>query len=292
MGADAADLLTRLRDELLAGRPAALVSVTAWRGSVPRKDYPRALFLADGQQLGTVGGGCVDGAARVLALRVLAEGGRLAETLELDGEDAEDASLVCGGALGLEAERLAPGAAALARVEALLADPALRPPVLYLLGGGHVGLALARFADALGWRVFVHDDRPEFVDAQRFPFAAARLGGPLASLSAWPPPTAADAIAIATRGHHLDLAALRWAIAQPAGYLGLLGSARKRALLERRLSEEGVSAAACARLHCPIGLAIGAESPEEIALAAAAELTAFRRGALPLAAASIAERKE
>jgi len=284
MGADSADLLARLQGELLAGRPAALVSVSAWRGSVPRKDFPRALFLAGGEQLGTVGGGCVDGAARELALRVLAEGGRAVESGGLDSEEAEDASLICGGVIELRAECFAPGAAALAQVEALLADPALRAPALYLLGGGHVGLALGRFAAALGGRVHVHDDRPVFAGAERFPFAASRLTGPLVALGEWPPPTAADAIAIATRGHHLDLAALRWAIAQPAGYLGLLGSARKRALLERRLAEEGAPAAAFARLHCPIGLPIGAETPEEIALAAAAELTAFRRGAaLPAA---------
>lgn len=289
MGADSADLLARLQGELLAGRPAALVSVSAWRGSVPRKDFPRALFLADGRQLGTVGGGCVDGAARELALRVLAEGGRIVETHELDSEDAETASLVCGGALELTAERFAPGAAALAQVETLLADPALRAPALYLLGGGHVGLALGRFADALGWRVLVHDDRPEFASAERFPFAAARLTGSLAALGDWPPPTAADAIAIATRGHHLDLAALRWAVRQPAGYIGLLGSARKRALLERTLAEEGAPASAFARLHSPIGLPIGAETPAEIALAAAAELTAFRRGALRPAAIELEE---
>ncbi len=283
-------LLEALRGELAAGRPAVLVSVMAWRGSVPRKDSPRALFLADGRQLGTVGGGCVDGAARALALRALTQGGRVADSIELDGEDADAAGLVCGGALEFEAERFDAGAAALARVEALLADPASRAPRLYLLGGGHVGLAIARFADATGWRVRVHDDRPEYADAERFPFAEARLTGPLAAVAAWPPPAASDAVVIATRGHHLDLAALRWAVRQEAGYLGLLGSARKRALLEATLRREGAPAAALARLSSPIGLAIGALSAEEIALAAVAELVAYRRGAL--AAPTIAAERE
>jgi xanthine dehydrogenase accessory factor len=284
-------LLLILQDELRAGRSAVLVSVLAFRGSVPRKDHPRALFLADGRQLGTVGGGCVDGAARALALRALSEGGRLHDALELDSEDADASGLVCGGALEFEAERLEPGAAGGARVAALLADPSLRAPRLYLLGGGHVGLAIARFADAAGWRVRVHDDRPEYAAEARFPFAEVRLTGPLAALAGWPPPALADAVVIATRGHHLDLAALRWAVTQPAGYLGLLGSARKRALLEATLRQEGAPAAALARLHCPIGLAIGALSAEEIALAAVAELIAYRRGALAPAGAT-AERKE
>ena len=284
-------LLEHLRGELVAGRPAVLVSVIAFRGSVPRKDSPRALFLSDGRQLGTVGGGCVDGAARSLALRALAAGGRLADTLELDGEDADRSGFVCGGMLEFEAERFDPGAAAVARVEALLADPALRAPRLYLFGGGHVGLAIARFADATGWRVRVHDDRPEYADAERFPFAEARLTGPLTAVAAGPPPAPADAVVVATRGHHLDLAALRWAVQQEAGYLGLLGSARKRALLEATLRQEGVPAAAFARLACPIGLAIGALSAEEIALAAVAELVAYRRGALAVPP-TLAERKE
>lgn len=284
-------ILEHLRAELRAGRAAVLVSVLAFRGSVPRKDHPRALFLADGAQLGTVGGGCVDGAARALALRAFAQGGSLTETMELDSEDADQCGLVCGGALEFAAERCDPGPAGEARVAALLADPALRAPRLYLLGGGHVGLAIARFADAAGWRVRVHDDRPEYASAERFPFAEARLTGPLAALASWPPPAPSDAVVIATRGHHLDLAALRWAVAQPAGYLGLLGSARKRALLEATLREEGADGAALARLHCPIGLGIGALSAEEIALAAVAELVAHRRGAL-IAPTAAAERKE
>ena len=120
-----AAILERLRDELAGGRVAALVSVTGWRGSVPRKDHPRALFLADGTQVGTVGGGCVDGAARELALRVLATHERLRHTVELDGEDADAAGLVCGGVLELEAVRFAPGRVDAERVDALLAgDPA------------------------------------------------------------------------------------------------------------------------------------------------------------------------
>lgn len=274
-------LLERLRDELLSGRSAVLVSVTGFRGSVPRKDHPRQLFFAAGGSAGTVGGGCVDGFALELARRAFAGEQRLTERYHLDGEDAESSGLLCGGRIDLAAERFDPGEEALAGVAALLADPALLPPRLYIFGGGHVGLSAARFADAVGFRVHVHDDRESFVSETRFPFAASRLSGPVAAAEAWPALAAADAILVATRGHSKDLEALRWAARQEAGYLGLLGSARKRELLRTALIEEGVDAASLSRrLRCPVGLAIGALSAEEIALAAVAELVAYRRGVL------------
>lgn len=273
-------ILTRLRDELLAGRPVVLVSVVAFRGSVPRKDHPRQLHTESGETVGTVGGGCADGFAITLARRAFASDGPLRETHHLDGEEAEQSGLLCGGSLELEAERFEPGEESLSRVEMLLADPSQRAPRLFLFGGGHVGLAAGRFADAVGFRVLVHDDRPEYVSESRFPFALHRDSGPMGAVDSWPAPEAEDAILIATRGHRLDLEALRWAAGRETGYLGLLGSVRKRGMLVAALADEGVDRAELERrLRCPVGLAIGAVSAEEIALAAAAELVAYRRGA-------------
>jgi len=273
-------ILTRLRDELLAGRSAVLVSVIAFQGSVPRKDHPRQLHMEGGECLGTVGGGCVDGFALTMARRAFASDSPLRETHHLDGEDAEESGLLCGGSLELEAERFEPGERDLARIDALLADPGLRPPRLYLFGGGHVGLAAARFADAVGFGVLVHDDRADYASDSRFPFAVARDFGPVEVANRWPAPEAGDAILVATRGHRFDLEALRWAVSRKAGYLGLLGSVRKRAMLVDALVREGAEPEKLeGRLHCPVGLAIGAVSAEEIALAAAAELVAYRRGA-------------
>jgi xanthine dehydrogenase accessory factor len=275
------EILNRLREELEEGRSAVLVSVTAFQGSVPRKDHPRQLFLSDGGRQGTVGGGCVDGFAQTLARRVFAEGGRLVETYRLDGDDAEAAGLLCGGSLELEVELHEPGPAALERVREMLADPGLRPPRLTVFGGGHVGLSVARFAHAVGFTVQVHDDRDSFVSEQRFPFASRRLSGPVATADAFPPSEVADAVLVATRGHRQDLEALRWAARSEAGYLGLLGSVRKRSLLLETLAAEGHDPVRlAARLRCPVGLAIGALTAEEIGLAAAAELVAYRRGAL------------
>ncbi len=274
------EILSRLWEELEEGRAAVLVSVTAFQGSVPRKDHPRQLFLADGGRQGTVGGGCVDGFAQTLARRVFAEGGRLVEIYRLDGDDADAAGLLCGGSLELEAELYEPGPPAQDRLREMLEDPRLRSPRLTVFGGGHVGLAVARFAHAVGFPVQVHDDRASFVAEERFPFARQRLSGPIAAAKAFGSPEVPDAIIIATRGHQHDLEALRWAAHTEAGYLGLLGSVRKRALLLKTLAAEGIDPERVeARLRCPVGLPIGALTDEEIGLAAVAELVAYRRNA-------------
>ncbi len=272
------DIIAELQAELSAGRRAVLVSVLAFHGSVPRKDFPRALFKEDGTQRGTVGGGCVDGLARQLAGRALASGEPVSEVQQLDGEDAESAGLICGGCLELEAEPFAPGPVADSKIAVLREDPSLRAPRLVVFGGGHVGLASGRFADAVGWRVIVHDDRASFVSAERFPFAEQRLSGEVETVELAEVLDSTDAILIATRGHHKDFAALSWAVNTKAGYLGLLGSKRKRGLLLDQLKENGLLFPDIeTRLHSPVGLSIGALSAEEIALATVAELVAFRR---------------
>jgi len=274
-------VLELLQAELEAGRTAVLVALVAFQGSVPRKDHPLALFTGDGRQHGTVGGGCLDGLARELARKTMEHGGTRRAARDLAGEEAEDSGLLCGGQVELEAERFDPGEEALARVGRRLADPALRPPRLLVFGGGHVGLATARFAHAVGFVVSVLDDREAYANPERFPFAERCLAGPVERADEVPALTAADAILVATRGHAHDLEAMDWASRTGAGYIGLLGSARKRgkildALHARDAPVENLER----RLHSPVGLAIGALTAEEIALASVAQLVAFRRGAL------------
>ena len=124
----------------------------------------------------------------------------------------------------------------------------------------------------------VVDDRPEFADPSRFPpevsVHAASGDAALAALSL----DAGDAVVIATRGHRHDAVILERVATSPAGYVGLLGSRRKQAVITRALGQAGVPAAALQRVHVPVGVAIGAVTPEEIAVSIAAELIAWRRG--------------
>lgn len=125
-------VLQRLLDEIEEGGEAVLVSVTSFRGSVPRKDHPRMLFLSDGTQAGTIGGGCVDGFARTLALKAFRSGGLIRDSLDLDGESADETALLCGGRLDCEAERFGPAGAE--RVRELLADREGMSPRLLIFG--------------------------------------------------------------------------------------------------------------------------------------------------------------
>jgi len=150
-------------------------------------------------------------------------------------------------------------------------------PRVIVFGAGHVGAGIARAAAAAGFRVVVVDDRAEFAAAGRFPAEVTTAVSTPDDAIARFAPGAGDAVVIATRGHREDARILDRLAASPAGYVGLLGSRRKRAVLTAALTAAGVPAAALARVRVPVGLAIGAVTPEEIAVSVVAELIAWRR---------------
>jgi len=149
-------------------------------------------------------------------------------------------------------------------------------PRVLVFGAGHVGAAIARAAAAAGFRVTVVDDRPEFADPARFPgiaVHAARAEPVLAEFQ----PGARDAVVVATRGHRNDAEILDRVARLRVGYVGLLGSVRKRAVILKALGAAGAPADALAAVRVPVGIDIGAVTPEEIAVSVAAELIAWRR---------------
>lgn len=155
-------------------------------------------------------------------------------------------------------------------------EPLVPSEVLYLFGAGHISTFVAPLASMVGFAVVVIDDREEFANRDRFPSAEEIL-----VLS---PQEAVNRIrldsgsyvAVITRGHIHDAAVLRGVIKGQAAYIGMIGSRRKRAVVYRALTEEGVPMEALERVHCPIGLDIGAETPEEIAVSIVAELVQVR----------------
>jgi len=156
-------------------------------------------------------------------------------------------------------------------------EPLTRPITVFVFGGGHIAVHLVPLCDRLGFRTVVMDDRADFVSRERFPQASELLA----------PASLADApvglslgddsfVVIATRGHGGDQAILRQALRRRPGYIGMIGSRRKRQLIFDQLASEGFSAEDLAQVACPIGLPIGAETPEEIAVSIAAQLIAAR----------------
>lgn len=177
---------------------------------------------------------------------------------------------------GLPAEEAGP-AAELSAGRGFLIERLLLPPRVLVFGAGHVGRAIALAADAAGFRVVVVDDRPEFADPARFSDRVAVCAAPVLEAVARFPIDAGDAIVIATRGHRHDAVILERVAASPASYVGLLGSRRKKAVVTKALAAAGVPVEALARVRIPVGLAIGAVTPEEIAVSVVAELVQWRR---------------
>lgn len=238
------------------GEAAALATVVASSGSSPRKPGAKLLLRGDGSILGSVGGGRVEAETLAAARAVLAEGEPRSLTFTL----TEAHGFVCGGSM------------------TLFVEPIGTAPQLVIFGAGHVGKALCRLAAVCGYRVSVVDERAECARAEELPGAASVLCAAAPEAFARLSITPQSAVVIATPGHQNDFAAVRGALATSAGFIGLVGSARKRAVLLETLAAEGYPAQMVERVTTPVGLDIGAETPEEIAVSIVAQLVRQRRG--------------
>src|SRR2546427_3065488 len=177
------------------------------------------------------------------------------------------------------AGRMAGAAATLTRDGRFVEERLIQAPRVFVFGAGHVGTAIARAAAAAGFRVVVIDDRADYANASRFGDDVAVLSGDVDVALGQYALTAADAVVIATRGHRNDAVILERIAQSPAGYVGLLGSRRKKIVVTKGLTTAGVPAKSLRRVRVPVGLAIGAVTPEEIAVSVVAELIAWRRRA-------------
>ena len=152
------------------------------------------------------------------------------------------------------------------------------PPTLVMVGGGHVGKATADLAQNLGYRVVVVDDRPEFANPERFPYADQTL---VTAYEGWSDHLSLNVntfVVVATRGHRYDDMALESALKTRARYIGLMGSRRKTLMIYQRLLQQGTTLDRLKEVRSPIGLDIGALTPEEIAVSVMSEIIMTRRG--------------
>jgi len=241
-----------------AGKRAALATIVHTNGSIPSYESSRMLVREDGTIAGTVGGGCVEADVWAAAKEVLRTETPRKMTFSLNHEAGTDSGLICGGTLEVYVE------------------PILPQPMVYLFGAGHVATALARAAHLAGFGIGVADDREAFANAERFPMAQ-EIYTSYDSAYQKVHPHGATFLVIVTRGHKDDMEVLRWAVGTEARYIGMIGSRRKVTSVYRALEKEGVPPERLARVYAPIGLEIGALTPEEIAISIAAELVAVRR---------------
>ena len=237
--------------------PAALCTVVKSEGSTPRHTGSKMLVYADGRFIGTVGGGDLEHRVMDEAWMALADG--QARHLHYNMADPSRGDPgVCGG-----------------QVEVFV-EPILPPPLLIVIGAGHVGKAVAHLAKWLGFRVAVSDDRKEFCNAETVPDADAYYPVTMDQLPAQIQIDRRTYLVLTTRGSNVDAAGLAPLLDSPAAYIGIIGSKRRWATTVKALKEKGISDEKIARVHSPMGLELQAETPEEIAVSIMAEVLMVR----------------
>jgi xanthine dehydrogenase accessory factor len=247
---------------LRAGEDAALVTIVRTLGSTPQRVGAKMLVFADGRTVGTIGGGCYEDDAFWKARNAIATGRPELIRYDLTDDFAEESGLICGGNMDVYIEPLEPA------------------PRLHIVGAGHVAFHLARLAHEVGFRIRVLDDREKFANRERFPMAEEVAVDSIPEWLEREPLSPRAYVVIVTRGHRYDLDALRAVVLRDLRYVGLIGSRAKVSRIYDALLAEGVPAEALRRVHAPIGLAIGAVTPQEIAVSIVAELIAVKYGRL------------
>src|SRR5437867_2213458 len=254
------DLFEEIVKMRRAGRRAALATIVHTNGSIPSYESSRMLVREDGSISGTIGGGCVEAEVWAAAKEVMQKESPRKMVFNLNNEASYDNGLICGGTLEVFVEAILP------------------QPTLYLFGGGHVSTAVAKAASAAGFAVGIVDDREAFANAQRFPMAQEIYVSYEEGFHKIAP-GASTYLVIVTRGHKDDMSVLAWAVRTDAKYIGMIGSKRKVLSVYKALENDGYKPEEFERVFAPMGLEIGALSPEEIAVSIVAELIAVRRNA-------------
>jgi xanthine dehydrogenase accessory factor len=255
---DVYEELVRLRH---LGQKCALATIVEVRGSIPSYESAKLLVREDGSMAGTIGGGCVEAEVWNAAREVIETEKPKRLSFNLGQDAAYDNGLICGGQLEV------------------FVEPVLPIPHAFIFGGGHISKSLSKVANLAGFSTVIVDDRESFANRERFPEAEAVHAAEYEQVFPSLAINETSYLIVVTRGHRDDMRVLKLAIATNARYIAMIGSKRKVLNVVRELEKEGIPREAFERLYAPMGLDIGAISPEEIAISVAAEMIAVRRNA-------------
>lgn len=254
----ASTIYNEIQAALKRGERAAVATVVKTIGAAPCGVGTKMLIRANGSTSGSFSGAKVDTQVAQSAMEALRDGQSRLIHVHLDADQAVGS---CGATLELFIEALHP------------------EPRLIIAGAGYVAQALSRLALNLDFRIVVIDDRRDLADPQVFSDKVQLTFGDIPQTIRELEPDEASWIVIVTRGHHLDKDALRAALETRARYVGMIGSPGKIKNIFRDLLKEGVARERIEQVHSPIGLDLGAETPDEIALSIAAEMVMLRNNA-------------
>lgn len=308
------DFYQQMATELAQGA-VVLATVTQVIGSAPRELGAKMLVCPGGKLIGTIGGGAGEARACDHALRVLVSGEKQFVEIDLSGNPQRETQGVCGGRMQVWLERWPQESLPLVRqilqsleshqaaalvtpfqagaspyllpstpvasiqvTDESLIEPLTAPPTLLIVGAGHVAVPLACMAQMAGFQVIVTDDRPEFATSERFSAEITVLAAPITQALNSIPPQHQLYAALVTRGYLHDLEPLQLLLQRSTRYIGMIGSRKRVQRVQQALLEAGYPPAQLDQLYAPIGLDIGALTPEEIAISICAELIQVRRG--------------
>ncbi len=254
------EVFSALSEALQRGEEVALVTIVAATGSTPQRVGAKMLVFPDGRTVGTIGGGCYENDAFWKAREAIKSRQPVKLKYELSDDFAQESGLICGGQMEVFVEPVEPA------------------PEVFIFGAGHVGFFVAKMSHDAGFKVHIIDDREKFANAELFPAGVDVVVDDIPGwLQAHQLPPTAYAV-IVTRGHTHDLDAVRALSATNVRYVGLIGSRAKVRRIWDALIEEGASGESLKRIHAPIGIDIGAITPQEIAVSILAELIAVKHG--------------
>lgn len=248
--------LVRLRR---IGQKCALATIVQVNGSIPSFESAKMLVREDGSMLGTIGGGCVEAEVWNTAREVMETEKPRHLNFSLGQDAAYDNGLICGGQLNVFVEAVLP------------------QPRAFIFGAGHISKSISKVATLAGFATAIVDNRESFASRERFPEADEIYAEEYEDVFGKLTVNSSSYIVIVTRGHRDDMRVLRWAIGTPARFVAMIGSKRKTISVIRELEKEGFDRGVFERLHAPMGLEIGAITPEEIAISIVAEMIAERR---------------
>jgi xanthine dehydrogenase accessory factor len=245
------EIMEKIVQELKTGKNAALAILTKCDGSSPGKEGFMLGVFEDGSTIGTLGGGAVEFSAITKAKECMKEGvsKSLSYSLGPDG----NIGMLCGG------------------LNEIYIKTFRSPEKLLIIGGGHIAYELFKLCDALQFKAVIFEDREEYGDPNRFPSAEIVLGDYSECLKNYPIDDKCYVV-IVTKGHKFDQGALEAVVNSEAKYIGMIGSLNKTKKIMENLKEKGISENKLKRVFAPIGVAIGGETPAEIAISIISEI--------------------
>lgn len=255
------EILKEALERISEGETIALATIVETKGSTPREVGAKMVVGKNGLIAGTIGGGITEAKVIEEVKQALKEGKGKLITYHLTREQAAlDEGAICGGEMKVFIDVLQP------KEEVLI------------FGAGHVAVCVSRLAKMVGFKVTVIDSRKEFANQDRFPEAdeiiAEDTEKALSHLDIAP----STYIIVVTRGHLKDEEVLGSVVRSNAAYIGMIGSRKKNTAVFQHLEEQGILAQELKKVHAPIGMDIGAQTPEEIAVSIMAEIIQVRRG--------------